>query len=518
MTTRITGWLVAVLLVMAASPLWADHTPTPSGVAIAGSLQSEVGCPGDWQPECAATDLGFDAEDTVWQATFALPAGNWEYKAALNDSWDENYGQNATQDGANIPLSLATPQAVKFYYHHATHWVTDNRSTTIATAPGSFQSELGCAGDWDPGCLRSWLKDPDGDGIHALVVLLPAGNYEAKVAINESWDENYGAGGVPNGPNIPFSSDGASCTQFRFSAATKLATIDQVRCETESVTIAGSLQTELGCSGDWDPSCVESRLVYDANDDVWQRSFDVPAGSWEYKAAVNGSWDENYGTNAQRDGANIPLTLAAGTTVKFYYDDKTHWITDRIGSLIATAPGSFQSELGCSGDWDPGCLRSWLQDADGDGVFSFTALLPAGSYETKVAIDEGWDENYGQGGVPNGPNIPFASDGVTCKQFSFSGSTKVLSIQSAACDSQSVEQSLQALLVNVTGVGPGKSLANKVKLAQTYYAVPDLVAACATLTGFVNEVAAQAGKKIAPVKAASFTADAEAVMELMGCE
>lgn len=56
------------------------------------------------------------------------------------------------------------------------------------------------------------------------------------------------------------------------------------------------------------------------------------------------------------------------------------------------------------------------------------------------------------------------------------------------------------------------------KLAQTYYAVPDLVAACATLTGFVNEVAAQAGKKIAPVKAASFTADAEAVMELMGCE
>ena len=56
------------------------------------------------------------------------------------------------------------------------------------------------------------------------------------------------------------------------------------------------------------------------------------------------------------------------------------------------------------------------------------------------------------------------------------------------------------------------------KLAQTYYAVPDLVAACATRTGFVNEVAAQAGKKIAPVKAASFTADAEAVMELMGCE
>ena len=36
-----------------------------------------------------------------------------------------------------------------------------------------------------------------------------------------------------------------------------------------------------------------------------------------------------------------------------------------------------------------------------------TTALPQGSYETKVAINEGWDENYGQGGVPGGPNIPF---------------------------------------------------------------------------------------------------------------
>ena len=40
------------------------------------------------------------------------------------------------------------------------------------------------------------------------------------------------------------------------------------------------------------------------------------------------------------DGANIPLTLAANTTVKFYYDDKTHWVTDNQTSVIAAAPGS----------------------------------------------------------------------------------------------------------------------------------------------------------------------------------
>ena len=60
----------------------ASHTPAPTSVTVAGSLQSELGCPGDWQPECGATHLGYDADDDVWQGTFNVPAGNWEYKAA----------------------------------------------------------------------------------------------------------------------------------------------------------------------------------------------------------------------------------------------------------------------------------------------------------------------------------------------------------------------------------------------------------------------------------------------------
>ena len=35
----------------------ADHTPMPDTVTLVGSLQSELGCPGDWQPECDATHL-----------------------------------------------------------------------------------------------------------------------------------------------------------------------------------------------------------------------------------------------------------------------------------------------------------------------------------------------------------------------------------------------------------------------------------------------------------------------------
>ena len=196
--------LAATGLVLPAATT-AANTPDPTSVTIAGSLQVAAGCPVDWDPTCAVTHLTYDANDDVWQGTFALPAGSYDYKAALNDSWTENYGLNAVSNGSNIPLTVPSADSVKFYYDHKSHWITDNKSSVIAVAPGSFQSELGCAADWDPTCLRSWLQDPDGDGIYTFqTTALPAGSYDTKVAINENWSENYGQGGVLGGSNITF--------------------------------------------------------------------------------------------------------------------------------------------------------------------------------------------------------------------------------------------------------------------------------------------------------------------------
>jgi len=196
-------------------------------VTIAGDLQSELGCPGDWQADCAATHLTYDAGDDVWQGTFSVPVGIWQYKAALNDTWNENYGLNAQPGGANINLSLGAASSVKFYYDHKSHWVTDNHNSVIATVPGSFQSELGCPGDWQPDCLRSWLQDPNGSGTYSFsTTALPAGSYEAKVAINEGWNENYGVNGVPGGTNIPFTVPAAnSQVTFIYDPGTHILTI-----------------------------------------------------------------------------------------------------------------------------------------------------------------------------------------------------------------------------------------------------------------------------------------------------
>ncbi len=390
----IAGALAAGTLASTALPVAtrASHTPSPTSVAIVGSLQSELGCPGDWQPDCAATELTYDGTDDVWSSTFDVPAGSWEYKAALDDAWDENYGADATPDGPNIALTLADATEVTFYYDHDTHWITDDVNSTIATVAGSFQSELGCPGDWQPDCLRSWMQDPDGDGVYTFATdELPGGAYELKVALDQAWNTSFPAS------NVPFASAAGDTVAMSYDTATNDVVVDVTTpppTGTTSVTIAGSLQDELGCPGDWQPDCAATHLAFDAEDDVWQGTFTLPAGAYEYKAAIDDAWDENYGANATPNGANIGLA-APGGDVKFYFDDTSNWVTDDVNSTIATVAGSFQSELGCPGDWQPDCLRSWMQDPDGDGVYTFaTDELPGGAYEFKVALDEGWATNF----------------------------------------------------------------------------------------------------------------------------
>lgn len=121
----------------------------PTAVTLVGDLQSEVGCPGDWDPGCGASHMTAPAKDGIYRFTANLPAGTFQYKAAIDDSWNENYGAHAAPGGDNVSLTLPSPRAVHFYYDPVSHWITDDVTSRIVTAPGSYQSELGCTGDWD---------------------------------------------------------------------------------------------------------------------------------------------------------------------------------------------------------------------------------------------------------------------------------------------------------------------------------------------------------------------------------
>src|SRR5215207_4847801 len=108
----VSGALAASAL--AVIPGLAAAAEEPRTFALVGSLQSELGCPGDWAPDCAETELTATGTPGVYAADFTVPAGAWEYKVAVNDSWDEAYGLNGGAD--NIPLTVAgdTPAHVVF--------------------------------------------------------------------------------------------------------------------------------------------------------------------------------------------------------------------------------------------------------------------------------------------------------------------------------------------------------------------------------------------------------------------
>ncbi|MCY7286983.1 MAG: pullulanase-type alpha-1,6-glucosidase, partial [Cryobacterium sp.] len=54
---------------------------------------------------------------------------------------------------------------------------------------------------------------------------LPTGSYEAKVAHNLGWDENYGVDGVPNGANLSFTATEGKDTLFSYDLASHVLTI-----------------------------------------------------------------------------------------------------------------------------------------------------------------------------------------------------------------------------------------------------------------------------------------------------
>jgi hypothetical protein len=370
-------------------------------VVIAGDFQSEIGCPGDWMPDCDATRL-MQTSPGIWEGTFNIPAGAWQYKVAYDNSWNENYGEGGVPGGANMWLVISSPTAVHFTYSAVTHLVNLSFISPGVSLAGDFQSELGCPGDWIPDCGATSLFYDAQANIWYGIFAIPPGSWQYKITINGSWAENYGLGGVLNGPNIPLVVSGDKKILFRYDPNTHLVTTTPINY---SVTLAGDFQTELGCPGDWQPDCPMTGLALDAGSNLWKGNFLVPAGNWQFKVTLDGSWVENYGEGGVLNGPNILLNLPATSKVTFIYNPETHIVKYEIESVTVVIPGSFQTELGCATDWDPACDNTRLTYDEVKRMWTGTFDIPAGTWEYKVALNNSWGENYGEGGIPGGANI-----------------------------------------------------------------------------------------------------------------
>ena len=115
-------------------------------------------------------------------------------------------------------------------------------------------------------------------------------------------------------------------------------------------------------------------------DDLYSYTFkDVPPANYEFKIAINGSWDENYGDKGLKDGANIMLAVDKTQNVTVYYNDKSHLTVTNLTYKFA--------DVTLSGTGIPAGTK--LEDTSLTGIYSASVELSAGEYKDVKYICEG---------------------------------------------------------------------------------------------------------------------------------
>ena len=402
------AWLAPTGIAVAAPDVHAAASPT--SVTLLGSMQSEIGCPGDWDPGCAASHLTRSATAPIWVRSFALPAGSYDFKVAINDSWDETYGWGGVQGGPQITVNLPSAATVRFYYDERTHLVSDSVNDVIATAVGDFQNELGCPGDWQPDCLVSLLADPDNDGIDTLVTTaIPAGTYNTVVAMYEKFDVTYGAGGVKGGANIVFNvpANGATTT-FTFDESTHIMRITSAPAQLR-VTTSPALAADISVDGvqrdswglNWVPFDVGSHQV------CFGPVPGFAAPPCQTVSLTTATTTSVVGTYTARGYLRVVTSPAVASTISVDGVPRNDW-----GLWAEVAPGTYNVCFGnVAGFAVPACRNVTVTagaTATTTGTFTASAAAPGPSSSLgllrvvtfpavagMISVDGQWRDNWG---------------------------------------------------------------------------------------------------------------------------
>jgi len=175
----------------------------------------------------------------------------------------------------------------------------------------------------------------------------------------------------------------------------------------------------------WDPADPGTELTVDGNG-IYVYTHSFTAGSYVYKAVDGDAWGQEF------PGANQPITLAADGDVTFYVNlgatvgakEGDEYVFDSLHPPIVC--GDFMSELG-GVDWDQTDMSTTvMEDGDGDGIWVFQSVIPAGNYAFKIVLNNNWDQNTTAG------NVVFVSDGTTPVTFTYDMSNNTVDVQTSA--------------------------------------------------------------------------------------
>lgn len=105
-----------------------------------------------------------------------------------------------------------------------------------------------------------------------------------------------------------------------------------------TVVLTGNFQSIIG-GENWDPANYSTQMkTEDGN--FYELTLDLPKGNYEYKIALNGSWEENYGAKGKMNGENIFFSVGTDTNVTFIFDNFLKTIAHRINYTIPSSLNS----------------------------------------------------------------------------------------------------------------------------------------------------------------------------------
>jgi hypothetical protein len=206
-----------------------------------------------------------------------------------------------------------------------------------------------------------------------------------------------------------------------FAVAVAVAMLALPTAAVAGPSIAGNFQG-------WNPADPNYELTVNANGVyVFTMATVDTIPLHEYKAVDGDAWGADFPGNNQSfdytDGDTVTFYVNLGDTVGVKNGDE--FVFHSFNPPIVC--GDFMSELGGS-DWDQTDESTTVMtDPDGDDVWAFESVIPAGSYNFKIVLNNNWDQNTSSAG-----DIPFASDGVNSVLFTYDMSNNTTTVYTDA--------------------------------------------------------------------------------------
>jgi len=284
---------------------------------------------------------------------------------------------------------------------------------------GNFQVAAGFPADWTPGAVV--LTDANSDDIYDITVSLPAGTYEFKYLNGNAWGSEEGVPGacaVNSNREMVISSDSTleaicfgMCTACPTNVDTVMVTLMvDMNNETpaDSVTLAGDIQgaaVGMGWSA-WTPG--QTVMDDSDNDGVYEISFMVPEGTYQYKYVNGTAWGSEESIPSACAVSNNREIVVAGpgpivvpvhcfascdTCMPVLPPVNVTFQVDMSAVIISsnglTVAGNFQNPA-----WDKDALQ--LMDPDGDFIYTHTESIVPGEYQFKFFNGGSMDPNDGE--------------------------------------------------------------------------------------------------------------------------